>query len=110
MPSTHLNGPPAALRLTRPLAPHRPRRAEKFALLGRGASPRATLERLDEFRRLFALRYSGGIVTREGQGPRAWTAFRRRLGKSQIIQHLLGDRTPALPPAWYGARSFKHSR
>jgi hypothetical protein len=43
---------------------------DKLYLLGMGESREATVERLDEFKRLFAFRDSGGIVTKAGQGPR----------------------------------------
>jgi len=84
--------------------------ADKLRVLGRGASPQATLDRLDEYRRLFAFRYSGGIVTRVGRGPRAWTKLPGRLGTAQVVRHLLADRVAGLEPVWFGARGLSRSR
>ena len=74
------------------------------------SSREATLSRVGEYRRLFAFRYTRGIVTRRGQGPSAWTAYRGNLLDEQIIQHLLASRLPGRPPVWYGSRSFQTSR
>src|SRR5438874_10059055 len=89
---------------------HRTTWNEKLALLGQGASPQATLDRVREFQRLFAYRYTGAIVTRVGQGPRAWTKLPKRLGTSHVIRHLLGERLPGREPVWFGARSFSRTR
>src|SRR5689334_23100700 len=83
--------------------------AQKLTVLGCGASLQATSQRIEDFRRLFAYRYTGAIVTRVGQGPRAWTKLPKRLGTSHIIRHLLGDRIPGLEPVWFGARGLSRS-
>ena len=83
---------------------------DELIYLDHRSSREATLSRVEEYRRLFAYRYARGIVTRRGQGPSAWTAFRGRLGNEQVIQHLLADRFPGRPPIWYGSRSFPTSR
>lgn len=103
---------------TAPVSPRRPghrsaRRttlAEKLALLARGASPAATRQRVDEFHRLFAYRYTGAVVTRVCQGPRAWAKLPERLRTGHLVRHLLGDRVPGLEPVWYGARSLSRTR
>jgi hypothetical protein len=83
---------------------------QKLAVIGLGASRQATLDRLNEFYRLFAYRYTGGIVTRVGQGPRAWTKLPERLSLHHVIRHLAGNRIPGLEPIWFGARSLSRSR
>lgn len=83
--------------------------AQKLAVLGCGASLQATSERIEDYRRLFAYRYTGAIVTRVGQGPRAWTKLPKRLGTNHIIRHLLGDCIPGLEPVWFGARGLSRS-
>ena len=82
---------------------------EELIHLDPRSSREATLSRVAEYRRLFAYRYTRAIVTRRGQGPSAWTAYRGRLVDEQIIHHLLADRLPGRPPIWYGSRSFQTS-
>ncbi len=82
----------------------------KLHRLGDGDTPAATLQRLMIFLALFAFRKHGGIVTRNGQGPRAWTALPVPLANDHVIRHLLADRLPGLNPIWYGARSFRTTK
>ena len=110
MPTAILDHPNSSPERSDRRSTHRTTLAEKLALLGRGASPRATVERVRDFQRLFAYRYTGVIVTRVGQGPKAWTKLPRRLGANHVIRHLLGNRVPGLEPVWFGARSFSHTR
>jgi hypothetical protein len=79
---------------------------EKVRILDPQSSIMRTTSRLKAFRKLFAYRYSDAIITRPGQGPRAWTALRGPIGSDHVIRHLLADRIPTLPPQWIGARSF----
>lgn len=101
----------APVRMTRP-GRYTPRlsRDELLDLLGPGQSREATRSRLEEYRRLFAYRYTGAIVTKAGHGPGGWTAFKRPLKLYQIALHLLADRVPGRPPVWYGSRSLPRSR
>ncbi len=82
---------------------------DKLTLLDSQSNREATLSRIEDYRRLFAFRVTNGIITKRGQGPRAWTAFRGVLGDNEIIRHLLVDRLPGRQPVWYGARSFSTS-
>src|SRR5437868_1328042 len=82
---------------------------EKLEILGGGAPLTATRTRLDDFTRLFAYRRTDAIVTRTGQGPRAWTKLRDLLGPEHVARHLLADRLPTQPPRWVGARSLPTS-
>jgi hypothetical protein len=84
--------------------------AEKLHFLDPTSSIKETEARLDEFAELFAHRYTDGIITRVGQGPRAWTALKGAIAPWQIVRHLLADRVPTLPPQWVGARSFLTTR
>jgi hypothetical protein len=102
--------PTALVRMTRAGLPkQRFSLNDKLTLLDSGSDREATLSRINDYRRLFAFRVTNGIVTKRGQGPRAWTAFRGVLGDNEIIRHLLADRLPGRPPIWYGARSFPTS-
>ena len=83
---------------------------EKLRVLGQGAPPAQVLHRLETYRSLFAYRRFGAIVTKVGQGPRAWTKLPQPLGLEQIVRHLLADTIPSLTPVWYGARSFESSK
>src|SRR5947209_7851353 len=110
MPTTNLEFRNCSLRHSVGESVPRTTEAEKLAVLGQGASPRATLQRLLDYRRLFAYRYTGAVVTRVGQGPRAWTKLPKRLGTSNLVRHLLGDRIPGLDPVCFAARSFGPAR
>src|SRR5437660_7218955 len=110
MPTATLDYADRRPRGSDPRSVHRTTLDQKLTLLGQGASPQASLERVREFQRLFAFRFTGAIVTRVGQGPRAWTKLPERLGTSHIIRHLLGDRLPGRQPVWFGARSFSRTR
>src|SRR5262245_45963841 len=101
---------PSLMPATYPQHPVRTTLAQKLTIIGGGALPRATLERVESFRRLFAYRYSGAIVTRVGQGPGAWTKLPKRLGTPHVVRHLVGDRLPGLEPVWFGARGLNHCR
>ncbi len=82
---------------------------EKMRTLDTTAPAELTERRLAQFQRLFAFRRSGGIVTRAGQGPRAWTKLKGTIGLDHIARHLLADRIPNLAPQWVGARSLETS-
>ena len=84
-------------------------RNDKLTHLDPRSNAKATLSRITDYQRLFAFRFTNAIVTKRGQGPRAWTAYRGLLGDDQIIHHLLADRIPGRSPVWYGARSFQTS-
>lgn len=83
---------------------------EKLQLLDPSADSKDTYRRLQEFQKLFAFRFTNAIVTRAGQGPRAWTALRGRLTIPHIVLHLLANHIQTKPPRWVGARSFAQSR
>jgi len=68
------------------------------------------MARLEDYRQLFAYRYTGAIVTKAGHGPGGWTAYKRPLDWYQIALHLLADRVPGRRPIWYGSRSLPRSR
>jgi hypothetical protein len=82
----------------------------KLKILDPRARVALTARRLKCFQRLFAFRYTDGIVTRVGQGPRAWTRLKSRMDIEQVARHLLADRAPGLQPQWVGARSLPHSK
>jgi hypothetical protein len=83
---------------------------EKIHILDPSSPKEATEERLQEFADLFSYRYTDGIITQVGQGPRAWTKLRGAIAPWHIARHLLADRIPTLPPQWIGARSFPTTR
>jgi hypothetical protein len=83
---------------------------QKLVRLGQGRQPEAVFELLVAFIALFAFRKSNGIVTKSGQGPRAWTALPVPLQEKHVMRHLLADRVPGLNPIWYGARSFSTTK
>ncbi|WP_337175097.1 hypothetical protein [Paludisphaera sp.] len=82
---------------------------EKLRLLDPDSPPEATKTRLVDLMNLYAFRRTGGVVTRVGQGPRAWTALRGKLYAEHVVRHLLGARVPTVPPQWVGTRSFDTS-
>jgi hypothetical protein len=83
---------------------------EKLRLLDPTTPIKETQDRLEEFGNLFCFRLTGAIITRVGQGPRAWTALRGRIYGNHVVRHLLANRIPTLPPQWVGARSFPTTR
>lgn len=83
---------------------------EKLRILDLSSPKEATEERLQDFADLFSYRYTEGIITQVGQGPRAWTKLRGAIAPWYIARHLLADRIPTLPPQWVGARSFPTTR
>jgi hypothetical protein len=83
---------------------------EKLRILDPTSPKEIIKARLDEFAELFAHRYTDGIITRVGQGPRAWIKLRGAIAHWQIVRHLLAGRVPTLPPQWIGARSFRTTR
>jgi hypothetical protein len=84
--------------------------AHKLQHLDPVSSSRRTERRLEAFCHLFAYRRRDGIVTRIGEGPRAWTALRGPVTTVHIVRHLLADRAESLSPQWIGCRSFPSSR
>jgi hypothetical protein len=68
------------------------------------------LDRFYDFRDLFAFRQSNTIVTKKGEGPRAWTERRGRLDPKHVADHLMADLIPHRPPIWVGTRSFHLSK
>src|SRR5258708_25823336 len=62
---------------------------EKLRILDPTSPLEKTQERLEVFGNLFCFRLAGGIITRVGQGPRAWTAPRGRIRRFHAIRHLL---------------------
>ncbi len=84
---------------------------EKFHALDPQSPSKATEKRLEEFQELFAFRRKDAIITKAGQGPRAWTALKGPLYLDHVARHLLADRLlPALEPQWVGARSLNKTR
>jgi hypothetical protein len=88
----------------------RSRWSEKLAVLAPGLLPTDAEERLRAFWSIFGFRRTGAIVTRVGQGPRAWTAKPGALTINDVARHLLGDAMPRLAPQWVGTRSLGQSR
>jgi hypothetical protein len=80
---------------------------EKLRILDPTAPTKTTAARLEAFRNLFAFRRTDAIITKVGQGPRAWTALRGPLTLPHIARHLLADTVPTLKPQWVGARILK---
>lgn len=94
---------------TTPKAKRRTSRLEKLAVLTPGLLPDQAEEWLNYFCSIFCFRLRDAVVTRVGQGPRAWTAKRGILSLQDVARHLLGDAIPHLLPQWVGARSFATS-
>jgi hypothetical protein len=59
--------------------------------------------------RLFAFRRTNAIITKVGQGPRAWTKLPGRLEPAHVARHLLADLLPTQSPRWVGVRSLATS-
>ncbi|MBY0232264.1 MAG: hypothetical protein K2W96_23540 [Gemmataceae bacterium] len=85
---------------------------EKIHVLDPTSTQKATEARLVQFQQLFAPQFINGIVTREGEGHRAWKALRPPwpLSFQHYFRHLLADRHPYRPPIWIGARSYHNTR
>ncbi len=83
---------------------------EKVHVLDPTSTQEATEARLVQFQQLFAPQVMNGIVTREGEGHRAWKALHWPLSYHLLFRHLLADRHPSRPPIWIGARSFPNTR
>lgn len=82
---------------------------EKLKILDPTATPEETKARLQAFAHLFAFRTQDGIITKPGQGHRAWTKNQHPIYLDHVVRHLLGARLPGLAPQWIGARGCKHS-
>lgn len=79
---------------------------EKLRILDPTSAADVTLERLMAFMNLFSFRTTGGIITRAGGGPRAWSALWSEITTEHVARHLLADRLlPVFEPQWVGSRS-----